>query len=221
MSDDAQGPREPADPADTAPADRPAEVDLPEVDPRRRRRLLVLLAVVCVLAYVADQATKWIALQQLADGRVVPVVDGGGVHRYTVLAKAHLADCGNSVPTTYVADATDVYNEGALIFPCVQVQEGYREREDVVRMARVRIRVPDHLLRYRVEKGSVTVDGVSLTVVEPLDDGFTVAIIPHTASVTTLGSRVPGDRVNIEVDVVAKYVERLAEPHLVARGGAS
>ena len=74
---------------------------------------------------------------------VIPVVDGGGVHRYTVLAKAHLADCGNSVPTTYVADATDVYNEGALIFPCVQVQEDYREREDVVRMARVRIRVPD------------------------------------------------------------------------------
>lgn len=74
---------------------------------------------------------------------VVPVVDDGGVHRYTVLAKAHLADCGNAVPTTYVADATDVYNEGALIFPCVKVQEDYRDREDVLRMARVRIRVPD------------------------------------------------------------------------------
>jgi N-methylhydantoinase B len=74
---------------------------------------------------------------------VIPVVDGGGVHRYTVLAKAHLADCGNSVPTTYVADAVDVYNEGALIFPCVKVQENYREREDVLRMARVRIRVPE------------------------------------------------------------------------------
>lgn len=82
MSDDAQGPREPADPADTAdsvPADRtPADRTpaAPEVDPRRRRRLLVLLVVVCVLAYVADQGTKWIALQQLADGRVVTVVDG-------------------------------------------------------------------------------------------------------------------------------------------------
>jgi N-methylhydantoinase B len=74
---------------------------------------------------------------------VVPVIDGEGVHRYTVLAKAHLADCGNAVPTTYVADAIDVYNEGALIFPCVKVQEGYRDREDVLRMARVRIRVPD------------------------------------------------------------------------------
>jgi N-methylhydantoinase B len=74
---------------------------------------------------------------------VVPVIDEGGTHRYTVLAKAHLADCGNAVPTTYVADAADVYNEGALIFPCVKVQEGYENREDVLRMARVRIRVPD------------------------------------------------------------------------------
>jgi N-methylhydantoinase B len=74
---------------------------------------------------------------------VIPVIDADSVHRFTVLAKAHLADCGNAVPTTYVADATDVYNEGALIFPCVKVQEEYREREDVLRMARVRIRVPD------------------------------------------------------------------------------
>jgi riboflavin synthase len=73
----------------------------------------------------------------------------------------------------------------------------------------LRVRVPEHLLRYVVEKGSVTVDGVSLTVVEPLPDGFTVAIIPHTAHVTSLGSKQPGDLVNIEVDVMAKYVERL------------
>jgi N-methylhydantoinase B len=74
---------------------------------------------------------------------VIPVIDDEGVHHYTVLAKAHLADCGNAVPTTYVADAIDVYNEGALIFPCVKVQEDYREREDIIRMARVRIRVPE------------------------------------------------------------------------------
>jgi riboflavin synthase len=65
------------------------------------------------------------------------------------------------------------------------------------------------LLRYVVDKGSVTVDGVSLTVVDVLDDGFTVAVIPHTAAVTTLGSKGPGDPVNLEVDVTAKYVERL------------
>ena len=78
----------------------------------------------------------------------------------------------------------------------------------------LRVRVPQHLLRYMVEKGSVTVDGVSLTIVQPLDDGFTVAIIPHTAAVTTLGSKRPGDLVNIEVDVMAKYVERLLTAHL-------
>ena len=73
----------------------------------------------------------------------------------------------------------------------------------------LRIRAPDELLRYLVEKGSVTVDGCSLTVVETLEDGFRVAVIPHTAEATTLGSRSPGDRVNLEVDMVAKYVERL------------
>lgn len=73
----------------------------------------------------------------------------------------------------------------------------------------LRVRVPLELLRYVVEKGSVAVDGVSLTVVGVLDDGFTVAVIPHTAAVTTLGRRGPGDRVNIEVDVTVKYVERL------------
>ena len=78
----------------------------------------------------------------------------------------------------------------------------------------LRVRVPDDLLRYLVEKGSVTVDGVSLTVVEALDDGFTVAIIPHTADVTTLGTRRPGDLVNLEVDVMAKYVERLVSAYL-------
>jgi riboflavin synthase len=85
----------------------------------------------------------------------------------------------------------------------------------------LRVRVPETLLRYLVEKGSVTVDGVSLTVVEPLDDGFTVAIIPHTAEVTTLGAKRPGDLVNIEVDVMAKYVERLVTAYLPADSGAS
>jgi riboflavin synthase len=78
----------------------------------------------------------------------------------------------------------------------------------------LQVRIPRALLRYVVEKGSITVDGVSLTVVRPLDDGFTVAVIPHTADVTTLGRRMPGDLVNIEVDVMAKYVERLVAAHL-------
>lgn len=78
----------------------------------------------------------------------------------------------------------------------------------------LQVRIDPSLLRYVVEKGSITVDGVSLTVVKPLADGFTVALIPHTAAVTTLGVKGPGDRVNIEVDVMAKYAERLLTAQL-------
>jgi len=74
---------------------------------------------------------------------LVPVVDEGGAHRFTVWVKAHQADCGNRVPTTYVGDAVDVYNEGALIFPAVKIQENYRDNADLIRMCRLRIRVPD------------------------------------------------------------------------------
>jgi len=73
----------------------------------------------------------------------------------------------------------------------------------------LQIEIPDGLGRYIVEKGSITVDGVSLTVVDAGTDSFSVAVIPHTAAVTTLGRRQPGDGVNLEVDVTAKYVERL------------
>jgi riboflavin synthase len=75
------------------------------------------------------------------------------------------------------------------------------------------VRLPRHLMRYLVEKGSVTVDGVSLTAFDLTDDTFRVAIIPHTAEVTTLGRRHPGDPVNIEVDVLAKHIERLVDPY--------
>ncbi len=71
------------------------------------------------------------------------------------------------------------------------------------------IRCHPSLLRYVVAKGSITVDGCSLTVVEVLPDGFTVAVIPHTVAVTTLGHKGTGDRVNLEVDVMAKYAEKL------------
>lgn len=69
--------------------------------------------------------------------------------------------------------------------------------------------LPDTVARYVVEKGSITVEGVSLTVAAVDDDGFAVGLIPHTQQVTTLGSLAVGSRVNLEVDVVAKYVERL------------
>ena len=73
----------------------------------------------------------------------------------------------------------------------------------------VKISLPADLARYVVEKGSITVDGISLTVVEAGSDYFTVSLIPTTLDLTTLGRKQPGDPVNLEVDVVAKYVERL------------
>jgi riboflavin synthase len=74
---------------------------------------------------------------------------------------------------------------------------------------RVRIEAAPELLRYCVEKGSITVDGVSLTVAGVNETGFEVALIPHTLEVTTLGELLPGDSVNLETDVLAKYVEKL------------
>jgi riboflavin synthase len=68
---------------------------------------------------------------------------------------------------------------------------------------------PAELTRYVVHKGSIAIDGISLTIAEVDDDGFTIAVIPHTLSVTTLGARQPGARVNLEADMLAKYVERL------------
>ena len=75
------------------------------------------------------------------------------------------------------------------------------------------VRLPKDLMHLIVEKGSVTVDGISLTAFDLTRDTFRVAVIPHTMEVTTLGVRRPGDRVNIEMDVLAKHVERLVEPH--------
>ena len=74
---------------------------------------------------------------------------------------------------------------------------------------RVWIEAPAEILRYCVEKGSITVDGVSLTIAELRKDAFAVSLVQHTLEVTTLGSLEPGDEVNLEVDVLAKYVERL------------
>lgn len=74
---------------------------------------------------------------------------------------------------------------------------------------RVFVEAPPDVLRYVVEKGSIAVDGVSLTVAELADDAFAVALVPHTLEQTTLSALVPGRQVNLEADVLAKYVERL------------
>ncbi|GLY65735.1 riboflavin synthase subunit alpha [Amycolatopsis taiwanensis] len=77
-----------------------------------------------------------------------------------------------------------------------------------------RFSLPEGLSRYVVEKGSIAVDGVSLTVVSVTNDEFTVALIPTTLEMTTLGRVTPGDPVNLEVDVIAKHLEKLAGPYL-------
>lgn len=77
----------------------------------------------------------------------------------------------------------------------------------------VEIAMPAELGRYLVDKGSITVDGTSLTVVEAHDTSFTVSLIPETLARTTLGFRAPGDRVNLEVDVIAKHVEKLVRAY--------
>ncbi|MFD4770849.1 riboflavin synthase [Streptomyces niveus] len=83
------------------------------------------------------------------------------------------------------------------------------EREASENWEIVKISLPADLTRYVVEKGSITVDGVSLTVVDAGPDYFTISLIPTTLALTTLGIKQPGDPVNLEVDVIAKYVERL------------
>ncbi|HTW14979.1 MAG TPA: riboflavin synthase [Nocardioides sp.] len=78
----------------------------------------------------------------------------------------------------------------------------------------VEVSLPAEMSRYLVDKGSITVDGVSLTVVEAGAESFTVSLIPETLARTTLGFRSPGDRVNLETDVIAKHVEKLLGAYL-------
>jgi riboflavin synthase len=93
------------------------------------------------------------------------------------------------------------------------------ERRSAGESTELRVELPEDLARYVVEKGSIAVDGVSLTVAAVGPDWFAVALVPHTLAATTLGERGPGDPVHLEVDVVAKYVERLVQPW-TAQGAA-
>ncbi|NKB80822.1 MAG: riboflavin synthase [Nitrospirales bacterium] len=86
-----------------------------------------------------------------------------------------------------------------------------RERQQDGHATLLTIETPHTLMPYCVKKGSVTVDGISLTVNHVSDNTFSIAVIPHTAKVTTLGIRHPGDSVNIETDLIGKYVERLLQ----------
>lgn len=98
---------------------------------------------------------------------------------------------------------------GHLVSGHVDAVGTVRERWDDARAIRLRISVPDTLAPLVAEKGSIAVDGVSLTVNAVGPDFFEVALIPHTAEVTTLGRLQPGDTVNLEADLIARYVARL------------
>jgi riboflavin synthase len=94
-------------------------------------------------------------------------------------------------------------------------------RDEQGASVRLEIEPPAPLVRYIVEKGSIAVDGVSLTVATVDGDRFTVCLIPHTRAVTTLGTLAPGARVNLEVDIMAKYVERLLAAYVPGAGASA
>ena len=98
---------------------------------------------------------------------------------------------------------------GHLVQGHVDAPAAIISRPPATNWEQVRIGLPGAIARYVVEKGSVTVDGISLTVVEAAADSFTVALIPTTLARTTLGNTAVGDPVNLECDVIAKYVERV------------
>jgi riboflavin synthase len=139
------------------------------------------------------------------------------------LARTALGELGPGAPVNMErALRADARLDGHVVQGHVdglgRVVELRREGEDV----RLFVACSLELAQLLVEKGSVAIDGVSLTVVGARDDGFDVALIPHTLAVTTLGSLRPGDPVNLEADVLAKYVRRSVERILgpgPARGG--
>ena len=131
------------------------------------------------------------------------------------LARTHLGalrggDEVNLEPALRMGDALG----GHMVQGHVDATAEVVDRRDLTEHRVLAFSIPPELAPFLVEKGSVTVDGVSLTVSALLPDRFEVALIPHTLEITTLSQRVPGDRVNLEVDVLGKYVHRI----LAARG---
>ena len=123
----------------------------------------------------------------------------------TTLGRARPLDQVNVEPALRVGDPLGGHYVQGHVDGVGRVQSVEAEGEGL----RVFVEVNDDVLRYCVEKGSVTVDGVSLTVAEVADDAFGVALVPQTIEVTTLSALVPGREVNIESDVLAKYVDRI------------
>lgn len=125
--------------------------------------------------------------------------------RLTTLGKLAEGDRVNLEPALRLSDPIG----GHLVSGHVDATGNVEWIRDEGEGKRIAFRAPAPLMRYVIQKGSIAVDGVSLTVAAVTDSGFQVALIPHTLAVTTLGSLRPGDAVNLEVDLIGKYVERL------------
>jgi riboflavin synthase len=123
----------------------------------------------------------------------------------TTLGSLHVEDAVNVEPALRAGDPLGGHYVQGHVDAVGSVQSVEAEGDGL----RVFVEAPDGVLRYCVEKGSVTVDGVSLTVAELAEDAFAVALVPHTLEATTLSDLKPGQVVNLEADILAKYVERL------------
>jgi riboflavin synthase len=126
------------------------------------------------------------------------------------LARLEPGDSVNLEPALRVGDPLG----GHVVQGHVDAVGRVRSLEPEEGSRRVWVDAPERVIRYCLEKGSIAVDGVSLTVAALDDDGFEVPLIPHTLEVTTLGRLAPGDQVNLETDVLAKVVERLLAARL-------
>lgn len=124
--------------------------------------------------------------------------------RHTNLGKLHIGEKVNLERTLRLCDGL----EGHLVSGHVEGTGRILHRQDEGNAILFRIGCNDDLSRYIVKKGSVAVDGISLTVVEAEKNNFSVSIIPHTAAVTTLGFKREGDWVNIETDMIGRYIEK-------------
>lgn len=123
------------------------------------------------------------------------------------LGQLRVGDLVNLEPAMAVGDRLG----GHIVSGHVDGRAELVERTDSEHWRVLRFRSPELLVKYIATKGSVTLDGVSLTVADTGADWFTVSLIPTTLAETTLGTLVPGDRVNLEIDMIARYVERLLE----------
>jgi len=148
--------------------------------------------------------------EAVADGRIslhaVPETLGR-----TTLRRLRAGDSVNVEPAVRAGDPLGGHFVQGHVDAVGRVQSVEAEGEGL----RIFVEAPAGALRYCIEKGSIAVDGVSLTIAELADDAFAIALVPHTLKATTLSSLTPGQEVNLEVDVLAKYVDRL----LQARGG--